>query len=69
MEAAASLVPASDVPLAILLHFISTLPREVTDYGGRKNIMAYFINSAICLLLHLFPYAHLLLVAGAFVHP
>ncbi|MBA0773322.1 hypothetical protein Gotri_008606, partial [Gossypium trilobum] len=34
VEAAASMVPASDVSLEILLHFISTLPREVTDYGA-----------------------------------
>ncbi|KAL5815078.1 hypothetical protein ACOSQ3_025873 [Xanthoceras sorbifolium] len=34
LEAAASLVCASDVPLEILLHFISAVPREFTDYGG-----------------------------------
>ncbi|MBA0861839.1 hypothetical protein Goshw_001670, partial [Gossypium schwendimanii] len=34
VEAAASMVPASDVSLEMLLHFISTLPREVTDYGA-----------------------------------
>ncbi|XVF10929.1 hypothetical protein REPUB_Repub07fG0225600 [Reevesia pubescens] len=39
VEAAAALVPASDVPLEILLHFISTLPREVTDYGGSLHVM------------------------------
>ncbi|KAK8520784.1 hypothetical protein V6N13_076919 [Hibiscus sabdariffa] len=38
VEAAASLVPASDVSLEILLHFISTLPREVTDYGGSLRV-------------------------------
>ncbi|XP_039022591.1 uncharacterized protein LOC120155085 isoform X1 [Hibiscus syriacus] len=38
VQAAASLVPASDVPLEILLHFISTLPREVTDYGGSLRV-------------------------------
>ncbi|XVE57547.1 hypothetical protein DITRI_Ditri04bG0099200 [Diplodiscus trichospermus] len=38
VEAAASLVPASDIPLEILLHFISTLPREVTDYGGALRV-------------------------------
>ncbi|XWS49177.1 hypothetical protein CRYUN_Cryun13aG0141400 [Craigia yunnanensis] len=38
VEAAASSVPASDVPLEILLHFISTLPREVTDYGGSLRV-------------------------------
>ncbi|KAK0586912.1 hypothetical protein LWI29_014296 [Acer saccharum] len=34
LEAAASLVCASDVPLEKLLHFISAVPREFTDYGG-----------------------------------
>ncbi|OMP07602.1 tRNA/rRNA methyltransferase, SpoU [Corchorus olitorius] len=34
LKAAALLLPASHVPLEILLHFISTLPRELTDYGG-----------------------------------
>ncbi|KAL1136568.1 hypothetical protein V6Z11_A12G247800 [Gossypium hirsutum] len=38
VEAAASMVPASDVSLEILLHFISTLPREVTDYGGLLRV-------------------------------
>ncbi|KAJ0104679.1 hypothetical protein Patl1_18356 [Pistacia atlantica] len=34
LEAATSLVCSFDVPLDILLHFISALPREFTDYGG-----------------------------------
>ncbi|KAL4602312.1 hypothetical protein ACB092_10G044100 [Castanea dentata] len=34
LEAAASVVCTFEVPLQILLHFISTLPREFTDYGG-----------------------------------
>ncbi|KAJ6961038.1 hypothetical protein NC652_000044 [Populus alba x Populus x berolinensis] len=34
LEAAASLVSTLDVPLEILLHFIATLPRAFTDYGG-----------------------------------
>ncbi|XP_022735884.1 uncharacterized protein LOC111289259 isoform X8 [Durio zibethinus] len=38
LEAASSLVPASDVPLDILLHFISTMPQEVTDYGGSLRV-------------------------------
>ncbi|KAJ0047909.1 hypothetical protein Pint_15756 [Pistacia integerrima] len=33
LEAATSLVCSFDVPLDILLHFISALPREFTDYG------------------------------------
>lgn len=35
LEAAASVVCTFEVPLQILLHFISTLPREFTDYGGK----------------------------------
>jgi tRNA guanosine-2'-O-methyltransferase len=35
IEAAASVVCTFEVPLQILLHFISTLPREFTDYGGK----------------------------------
>ena len=34
LEAAALLVNTLDVPLEILLHFIATLPRAFTDYGG-----------------------------------
>ncbi|KAK9203377.1 hypothetical protein WN943_013631 [Citrus x changshan-huyou] len=34
LEAAASLMCTFEVPLEILLHFISALPREFTDYGG-----------------------------------
>lgn len=34
LEAATSLVCTFHVPLEILLHFISALPREFTDYGG-----------------------------------
>ncbi|PON64646.1 Armadillo-type fold containing protein [Parasponia andersonii] len=38
LEAGASVVCTFDVPLEILLHFISTLPREFTDYGGKNNL-------------------------------
>ncbi|XP_042008836.1 uncharacterized protein LOC121757352 isoform X1 [Salvia splendens] len=34
LAAAASVMCGSDVPLEILSHFISSLPREYTDYGG-----------------------------------
>ncbi|KAH6767928.1 tRNA/rRNA methyltransferase family protein [Perilla frutescens var. frutescens] len=34
LAAAASVMSGSDIPLEILLHFISSLPREYTDYGG-----------------------------------
>ncbi|KAI3453453.1 hypothetical protein Pfo_010116 [Paulownia fortunei] len=34
LAAAASVISGNDVPLEILLHFISSLPREYTDYGG-----------------------------------
>ncbi|KAF5477643.1 hypothetical protein F2P56_004263 [Juglans regia] len=38
LEAAASVVCVFEVPLEILLHFISTLPRELTDYGGSLRV-------------------------------
>lgn len=34
IKAAASLISAAEVPLNQLLHFISTIPRECTDYFG-----------------------------------
>ncbi|KDP39960.1 hypothetical protein JCGZ_03491 [Jatropha curcas] len=34
LEAVASVVSTFNVPLEVLLHFVSTLPREFTDYGG-----------------------------------
>lgn len=37
----------SDVPLEILLHFISGLPREYTDYGGMVKLFV------LCIYLHL----------------
>ncbi|KAF5735116.1 hypothetical protein HS088_TW15G00616 [Tripterygium wilfordii] len=38
LEAAASVVCSFVVPLEILLNFISTLPREFTDYGGSLRL-------------------------------
>ncbi|KAG7955622.1 hypothetical protein I3843_11G082000 [Carya illinoinensis] len=38
LEAAVSVVCVFEVPLEILLHFISTLPRELTDYGGSLRV-------------------------------
>ncbi|XP_062146057.1 uncharacterized protein LOC133854045 isoform X2 [Alnus glutinosa] len=38
LEAAASMVCTFEVPLEILLHFISALPREFTDYGGSLRV-------------------------------
>lgn len=35
LEAAASVVCSFEVPLEMLLHFISSLPREFTDSGGK----------------------------------
>ncbi|GLT91144.1 hypothetical protein SLE2022_090460 [Rubroshorea leprosula] len=70
LEAAASLMYATDVPLEILLSFISTLPREFTDNGGslkvgvqdwllgnRKNHAAncYGIEAQLLKNLHDFP--------------
>ncbi|KAK7858071.1 hypothetical protein CFP56_014546, partial [Quercus suber] len=59
LEAAASVVCTFEVPLQILLHFISTLPREFTDYGGcgKKHCSANCCNTKEKLLksLHDFP--------------
>ncbi|GKV10777.1 hypothetical protein SLEP1_g22096 [Rubroshorea leprosula] len=70
LKAAASLMYATDVPLEILLSFISTLPREFTDNGGslkvgvqdwllgnRKNHAAncYGIEAQLLKNLHDFP--------------
>ncbi|XP_043812569.1 uncharacterized protein LOC110629722 isoform X3 [Manihot esculenta] len=38
LEAAASVVNTFDMPLEILLHFVSTVPREFTDYGGSLRV-------------------------------
>lgn len=38
LAAAASVMSGSDVPLEILLHFIASLPREYTDYGGMSRL-------------------------------
>ena len=34
MDATSSVLCVEDVPLKMLLHFVSTLPREFTDFGG-----------------------------------
>ncbi|KAJ6342279.1 hypothetical protein OIU77_023429 [Salix suchowensis] len=49
LEAAALLVSALDVPLEILLHFIATLPRAFTDYGGslRLKTQEWLLGSAM----------------------
>ncbi|XP_059657675.1 uncharacterized protein LOC132304137 isoform X2 [Cornus florida] len=41
LEAAASVICASELSLEILLHFISILPREFTDYGGSLRIKVH----------------------------
>ncbi|EEF37970.1 RNA binding protein, putative [Ricinus communis] len=38
LGAATSVVSTVDVPLEVLLHFVSTLPREFTDYGGPLRV-------------------------------
>ncbi|GMH28826.1 hypothetical protein Nepgr_030669 [Nepenthes gracilis] len=38
LEAAASVVCARELPLAILMHFVSALPHEFTDVGGPLRI-------------------------------
>ena len=42
LQTGASVVCTCDVPLEILLHFISTLPREFTDYGGKSDVYSSF---------------------------
>ena len=53
LEAATSLVSTLDVPLEILLHFIATLPRAFTDYGGNYAmwIHGFSFTSVIYLFL------------------
>ncbi|XP_057773845.1 uncharacterized protein LOC130993110 isoform X2 [Salvia miltiorrhiza] len=41
LAAAASVMSGSDVPLEILFHFISSLPREYTDYGGSLRYVVH----------------------------
>ena len=36
LDTGASVVCTFDVPREVLLHFISILPREFTDYGGKS---------------------------------
>ncbi|XVF51863.1 hypothetical protein PTKIN_Ptkin04bG0218100 [Pterospermum kingtungense] len=53
VESASSLVLACDVPLEMLSYFISSLPREVTDYGGslRVRVQDWLLqnhNTACC---------------------
>ncbi|XP_058009472.1 uncharacterized protein LOC131168902 [Hevea brasiliensis] len=38
LEAVVSVVSTFDVPLEILLHFVSTVPREFTDHGGSLRL-------------------------------
>ncbi|XP_071917543.1 uncharacterized protein [Coffea arabica] len=47
LDAATSVMAAVDIPLEILLHFISNLPREFTDFGGplRFKIQKWLIKS------------------------
>lgn len=38
LEAASSVVHVCDVPLEVLLHFLSAFPQEFTDYNGEHKI-------------------------------
>lgn len=49
LDSAASVVCACDVPLDILMHFISTFPWEFTGYGG----MLYRARVLFQLILYL----------------
>ncbi|XP_051144850.1 uncharacterized protein LOC127260880 isoform X3 [Andrographis paniculata] len=59
LAAAAFLMDTADVPLEILLHFLSSLPREYTDYGGslRYEVQKWLGNPNLQLLkaIHAFP--------------
>lgn len=57
LAAAAAVMSGSNVPLEILLHFISSLPREYTDYGG---------TSRMCAILQIHLHWHLLQLIDAF---
>ncbi|XP_058084724.1 uncharacterized protein LOC131232481 isoform X2 [Magnolia sinica] len=48
LEAASSVMFTYDVPLDLLLHFISSVPREFTDYGGmlRQKVQQWFYGSS-----------------------
>lgn len=50
IKAAASLISAAEVPLNQLLHFISTIPRECTDYFGplRVIVQEWFAQKKEC---------------------
>lgn len=55
LDAAASVVHIFDVSLEILLHFISAVPREFTDFGGTLitsgiiyEVYFSFCNSLFC---------------------
>lgn len=47
LDAATSVMAAVDIPLEILLHFVSSLPREFTDFGGplRFKIQKWLMKS------------------------
>ncbi|XP_077235143.1 tRNA/rRNA methyltransferase (SpoU) family protein [Tasmannia lanceolata] len=48
LEAAVSVMCTCDVPLDVLLHFLSTVPREFTDYGGslRGKVRRWFSSNS-----------------------
>jgi tRNA guanosine-2'-O-methyltransferase len=41
LEATSSLISATEVQLDLLLHFLSTIPREFTDISGIHRIFFY----------------------------
>lgn len=45
LEAAASVLCTSNLALEVVLHFVSALPREATDYGGERTFLHFFIFS------------------------
>ncbi|RLN39238.1 uncharacterized protein C2845_PM01G00170 [Panicum miliaceum] len=50
IKVAASLINATEVPVNQLLHFISTIPRELTDYFGplRVIVQEWFVQKKEC---------------------
>ncbi|XP_051205949.1 uncharacterized protein [Lolium perenne] len=50
IKAAVSLISAAEIPLNRLLYFISTIPREFTDYTGplRATVQKWFLQKKEC---------------------
>lgn len=55
IKVAKSLIDATEIPLNHLLHFISTIPRELTDYFGTQlGEIEYFSFGGISFASHFY---------------